>query len=327
MFDFIQRPDNWPDDITCHGASVPELATVLAFFLGLSHSILGLLQLGPIVSFISPSVVSGFIQAAAFTIPLGQLKKIFGVKVTGETFFTKIHDIVTHIFDGNANWYDFLIGMSSIVILVALKKLKAYSAKSDRLRESKIIWFICTAKAAIVTILMMVVAVMAESPAKVDNYLNHNCLSGHRDPVNKNNCTTLTLTKIRNVKFPAFKSPPFHFNYEFCNYKEGQDWYYDSDPRYPPGFHRSTQNYTIKCKPHEEQDIWFIGFSDVTSALGGGLIIQPIISYLELISLGKNFAKQDHARVDPTQEMIALGLTNVMNSFVRLKGILTFCFR
>ena len=32
------------------------------------------------MSFISPSVVAGFIQAAAFTIPLGQLKKLFGVK-------------------------------------------------------------------------------------------------------------------------------------------------------------------------------------------------------------------------------------------------------
>ena len=33
--------------------------------------------------------MSGFIQAAAFTIPLGQLKKIFGVHVDGQTFFTK----------------------------------------------------------------------------------------------------------------------------------------------------------------------------------------------------------------------------------------------
>ena len=36
------------------------------------------------------SVVAGFIQAAAFTIPLGQLKKIFGVHVDGQTFFTKV---------------------------------------------------------------------------------------------------------------------------------------------------------------------------------------------------------------------------------------------
>lgn len=316
MFDFIQRPIDWPSDKSCHGVSVPQLATVLAFFLGLFHSILGLLQLGPVVSFISPSVVSGFIQAAAFTIPLGQLKKLFGVPSHGETFFTKIHDILTQIFEGNANWFDFAVGMASVIILVGLKKLKEYSQKSEKLKSSNVIWFICTAKAAIVTVLMMIVAVLAESPEKVTNYLEHNCISGHRDKHFPNNCTTMTLTKIRNVDFPSFHVQPFNFNYEFCNSKSGQDWKYDSDPRYPDGFHRSDTNFTVKCASHEEPDVWFVSFSDVTEALGAGLIIQPIISYLELISLGKNFAKADHSRVDPTQEMLALGLTNMMNSFV-----------
>ena len=99
----------------------------------------------------------------------------------------------------------------------------------------------------------MIVALLSESPDKVDNYLNHNCQSGHRDPSYKDNCTTMTLTKIRNVAFPSFSTPPFHFHYEFCNRKTGQDWFYDSDVRYPDGFHRSDQNYTIDCKPHEEQ--------------------------------------------------------------------------
>ena len=79
----------------------------------------------------------------------------------------------------------------------------------------------------------------------------------------------------------------------------------------------------------------------MTSALGSGIFVQPIISYLELISLrkvfqmhllefnfplllkllmknfsSKNFAKMDSYKIDPTQEMMALGFTNFFNSFV-----------
>ena len=110
MVDFIMRPPEWPTDPRYHGTSSPYLATLLAAIMGTILASLGLLQLGFLVNFISSyvffthslsisygdnqnvsfrSVVSGFIQAAAFTIPLGQLKKIFGVQVDGQTFFTK----------------------------------------------------------------------------------------------------------------------------------------------------------------------------------------------------------------------------------------------
>ena len=104
MVDFIMRPSDWPTDPRYHGTSSPYLATMLAAIMGTILASLGLLQLGFLVNFISSyvkksitlkqssffrSVVAGFIQAAAFTIPLGQLKKIFGVHVDGQTFFTK----------------------------------------------------------------------------------------------------------------------------------------------------------------------------------------------------------------------------------------------
>ena len=52
------------------------------------------------------------------------------------TFFTKIHEIVTQVFEGNTNWFDFMIGMSSIIILVGLKKLKTYSSQSEAREQS-----------------------------------------------------------------------------------------------------------------------------------------------------------------------------------------------
>ena len=74
------------------------------------------------------SVVTGFIQAAAFSIPLGQVNKLFGVSKENsrEGFVGLIIDIFEELIAGNANWYDFGIGMGSIVLLVILGKVKAY---------------------------------------------------------------------------------------------------------------------------------------------------------------------------------------------------------
>ena len=73
-------------------------------------------------------VVTGFIQAAAFAIPLGQVNKLFGVskEIRREGFVGLIIDIFEELIAGNANWYDFGIGMGSIVLLVILGKVKAY---------------------------------------------------------------------------------------------------------------------------------------------------------------------------------------------------------
>ena len=141
MVDFILRPANWPADPQFHGTSSPYLATLLGFTMGTILTMLGLLQLGFLVNFISPSVVSGFIQAAAFTIPLGQLKKIFGLKVEATTFARKIYEILIGIFDGDTNWYDFLIGSISILLLITLKMIKTKSQNYDFLRDSKVVWF------------------------------------------------------------------------------------------------------------------------------------------------------------------------------------------
>ena len=45
--------------------------------------------------------------------------------------------------------------------------------------------------------------------------------------------------------------------------------------------------------------------------------IHRIIRIIHRIIIkSKNFAKKDHYKIDPTQEMMALGLTNMINSFV-----------
>ena len=92
----------------------------------------------------------------------------------------------------------------------------------------RIIWFLGTAKAAIVCLLMMLIAWLIESDKAVENFVEAGCLSNDRDDNSTVECTTLTLTKISNVDFPEFGPPAFSFSYEFCN-----DGSFDSQARYP----------------------------------------------------------------------------------------------
>ena len=84
---------------------------------------------------------------------------------------------------------------------------------------------------------MMLVAVFTETPEQIDNFLD-GCLTGKRDvPGREGNCTTLTLTKIKDVPPPVFVPPAFEgFYYDFCNEvsmdDEGREIrLYDSKPR------------------------------------------------------------------------------------------------
>ena len=120
------------------GVSSPQIAQLLSFFMGVILGSLGLLQLGFLVNFISSSVVTGFIQAASFTIPLGQLKKIFGVKSSRPGFIGKIADICEEVFAGNSNYYDLGVGLGSIAMLIGLKELKGRSANWKYLQQDKV---------------------------------------------------------------------------------------------------------------------------------------------------------------------------------------------
>ena len=49
---------------------------------------------------------------------------------------------------------------------------------------------------------------------------------------------------------------------------------------------------------------------------GSGLIIVPLISFMEAIAIGKAFSRINKYKIYPTQELIALGAANILSSFV-----------
>lgn len=94
------------------------------------------------------------------------------------------------------------------------------------------------------------------------------------------NISPLTLTQEIKAGLPSFKPPSFSVNI----------------------FNNSTNKTESKY------------FLEIVQDMGFGIVIIPIISILEAIAIAKAFAKG--RKLDATQEMIALGICNLMGSFV-----------
>jgi SulP family sulfate permease len=100
------------------------LVILLALMVGVFQYLLGIFKMGFIVKFISPSVLGGYTSAAAIIIGLSQLKHLFGVDL--ETYF-QAHLLLMDVVKESAkiHWLTVLIGGSSILFLVLLKRMNA----------------------------------------------------------------------------------------------------------------------------------------------------------------------------------------------------------
>ncbi|XP_037349251.1 sodium-independent sulfate anion transporter [Talpa occidentalis] len=59
-----------------------------------------------------------------------------------------------------------------------------------------------------------------------------------------------------------------------------------------------------------------ISFTEMVQDMGVGLAVVPLIGILESIAVAKSFASQNDYRVDANQELLAIGLTNLLGSLV-----------
>jgi sulfate permease, SulP family len=98
------------------------LAALLALLSGAIQLALGLLRAGFVVNFLSHAVISGFTSAAAIVIGLSQLKHLLGLRIAAEhSVFGLLHETALRI--GEANPYTVAVGVASIALLVAARKL------------------------------------------------------------------------------------------------------------------------------------------------------------------------------------------------------------
>jgi len=197
-------------------------APLLTFFTGIIVFICGNLRLGFLIDFISQPVIAGFTSGAAITIASGQIKSLLGIAVSKEH---KSHthagivdyyvDIVNNIH--NIKWEDAVLGVICSIILLSLRALNRTGwfesvegqesnsniqrMMNSRMRPStlnvvrKIVWFICTARNALVVVTMAIVAKLITPDITV-------CEN------NRDNCTfTLTGDIAGGIPMPAL--PPF----------------------------------------------------------------------------------------------------------------------
>ncbi|XP_034243364.1 sodium-independent sulfate anion transporter-like isoform X2 [Thrips palmi] len=237
-----------------------DFAVLLTFLSGCVITLFGLLQLGFVVDFISMPVTVGFTTAAAITIASSQLKGLFGLKGSTDKFMDSIVNFFERIHE--AQLWDSVLGISTIVALLLLQKLTVFRVKGNppgqtistfRRVWGNTLWLLSLARNAIVVFFGVGLAYVL-------------FLNGH---------SPFTLTGKIGEGFPPIGLPPFSTVFRNETYS----------------------------------------FVEMTSALGSSLIAIPLISILESIAIAKAFSKGK--AVDATQEMIALGLGNMLGSFVR----------
>ncbi|XP_061383535.1 sodium-independent sulfate anion transporter-like [Danaus plexippus] len=229
-----------------------EFAVLAAFLTGVVIIIMGMLNLGFLVEFISIPVISGFTSAAALQIASAQLKSLFGLDGSAGHYFSEsiinfFKNITTFVY------WDSSLGLITILILVLLKRLGEGCNRTDPLAK-QIRWFISLAKNAVVVIFGMAVAYIIK-------------VSTGTEPIK--------LIGEIGSGFPKIEPPPFSAVV-------------------------GNQTYT---------------FSDMMKVLGPESLILPMVSILELVAIAKAFAAG--GQIDATQEMIALGLCNMVGSFVK----------
>jgi sulfate permease, SulP family len=97
------------------------LTVALAITTGIIAAAAGILRLGFLASFISEPVLKGFIVGLALTIIVGQLPKIFGTEGANGNFFEKLWGFAIGL--GGTNGWTLLVGLSSLAIVVVLKRV------------------------------------------------------------------------------------------------------------------------------------------------------------------------------------------------------------
>ena len=107
-------------------AEYNQLAIETAFLVGIVYLVMGLLRLGFVTILLSHAVISGFTTGAAIIIGFSQVKYFFGYEVErSDVLHEGIENLFHHIED--FDWRTFLMGCSSLTILMGMKHLgKSY---------------------------------------------------------------------------------------------------------------------------------------------------------------------------------------------------------
>ncbi|XP_017785052.1 PREDICTED: sodium-independent sulfate anion transporter-like [Nicrophorus vespilloides] len=151
-----------------HGFGV-DGAVLLCLLTGCVQFLMGILQLGFLIDFISGPVSIGFTSAAAIIIATTQVKDILGLSISGGSFLDVWENIFEHI--SETRLFDLILGVSCMLVILFLRKSKDFQIGPKDIKErksyhdviAKCVWLISTARNIIVVVFCAVFAVICES--------------------------------------------------------------------------------------------------------------------------------------------------------------------
>lgn len=132
-----------------------EFAILLGFLAGCVELIMGILNLGFLVDFISIPVTSGFTSATSVIIIIGQIQRLLGIKYKSKNILDNIIKLFQNINQLRLN--DTVLGVCSIIILLLVRKMKDIDFKmKDPARNQffkKAFWFLAISRNALIVLI------------------------------------------------------------------------------------------------------------------------------------------------------------------------------
>ena len=97
-----------------------ELTAALALLVGAITVLAGLLRLGVIARFFSPSVLVGFVTGLALVISIKQVPKVLGIEAGEGDFWERFWDILVHL--GDVHGATLVVGLVTIAVMIAVER-------------------------------------------------------------------------------------------------------------------------------------------------------------------------------------------------------------
>ncbi|XP_075973645.1 sodium-independent sulfate anion transporter [Anticarsia gemmatalis] len=127
-----------------------DYAVLLCFLSGVVQLVMGILHLGVLIDFISVPVTVGFTSATSVIIAVSQLKGLLGLQFKSGGFLDTVKKVITNI--PNARIADSSLGISCIIILLVLRKVKDVKLPASQKGLKKALWILSTSRNAIVVV-------------------------------------------------------------------------------------------------------------------------------------------------------------------------------
>ncbi|XP_063825319.1 sodium-independent sulfate anion transporter-like, partial [Ostrinia nubilalis] len=275
-----------------------DFAYLAAFLSGCCVLLLGVLQLGFLLDFISKPVIIGFTTAAALQIAASQLKSLFGISgKSGDTFVSALVNFFKNI--TTVHLWDPILGIATIIALIILKKSAVPVSDTDspfRRKALKTWQYLVQARNAIVVLVAAIIAFVlhlyGRTPFALIGPVN-TCTDQDQYLVQARNAIVVLVAAIIAFVLHLYGRTPFALIGTI----------HGGLPHFgPPPFTTKVHNQTVD-------------FEGMLGVFGPEGLVMPLVAILESIAIAKAFAGS--TTVDATQEMIAIGMCNLLASFAQ----------